>query len=159
MLNRRGKKFFKSLVWVSTLVATAAAPAYSADVQRGSMLFSSNCEMCHPGGLNSLTPEKPLRGAAFASKYPQDAMIFNVVRKGIPKTVMSPFSPQRLDDAQVRDIVAFVRSMTPPAKPATKKPAAATAKSGLKSGAAKSAVKPSTNCAPAKASSAKKPVR
>ena len=100
---------------VSLLVLALPAGA-AGDAKRGAALFADTCESCHVGGENALNPSKPLKGAWFASNFPSDAKIFATIRNGIPKTVMSPFSKERLSDQQVNDIIAYIRTLTPPQK-------------------------------------------
>jgi cytochrome c6 len=105
--------FAAALMFVSQIPACAAG-----DAKRGAALFASNCQFCHFGGGNSLNPSKPLKGEAFARKF-DDARVFATIRNGIPGSAMSPFPPDRLSDEQVRDIIAYIRTLTPTASAAS----------------------------------------
>jgi len=86
------------------------------DPQEGKRLFVKHtCESCHPGGGNAMQPNKPLKGAEFGKRYPRDEMITQVVRNGIPRTVMQGFSSSVLPDRDLSDIIAYIRSLTPEA--------------------------------------------
>lgn len=96
----------------------------------GQKLFrQNNCSMCHPGGENNLNPLKPLRGPGFLKKYPNDDLICQQVRKGSVGLGMPAFPKSQITDGELRDIIAYIRSLTPPTavpyptKKAQKKPA------------------------------------
>jgi mono/diheme cytochrome c family protein len=89
----------------------SVAPAGAADAKRGKQLYIATCWGCHPHGGNILSPKKPLVGPEFEKKFPQDSMIFDLVRKGVPKSVMSPFPKERLNDDQLNDIIAYLRTL------------------------------------------------
>lgn len=104
----------------------AKLPAPGAgNVANGMKLFrQNNCSMCHPGGENNLNPLKPLKGPGFLKKYPTDAAVCQQVRKGSVGTGMPPFPKSQITDGELRDIIAYIRSLTPstsPPAPATKK--------------------------------------
>jgi cytochrome c6 len=104
------------------LLVNSALPAFAATNAHGEELFSSNCAMCHPGGGNVMNPSKALKGEAFAKQFSKDSLIASVVRKGIPNTVMSPFPKERLSDAQLAEIIAYIRCLTPAPKGASSQP-------------------------------------
>ncbi|MBI2862222.1 MAG: cytochrome c [Chloroflexi bacterium] len=74
----------------------------------GQAVFQTSCNACHPGGGQGVGPA--LQGPAFASKYPTDDAISKVVRQGMG--VMPAFSPDRLSDQQLADVIAYVRSLS-----------------------------------------------
>jgi putative heme-binding domain-containing protein len=82
------------------LQSAFAAP----DVAAGKKLFDAHCSACHgsqgEGG----------RGARLTSlkRATDNDSLFNLIKKGIPGTEM-PAAP--LDDAQIRDVVVFVRTL------------------------------------------------
>ncbi len=99
------------------------------NVANGLKLFrQNNCSMCHPGGENNLNPLKPLKGPGFLKKYPTDALVCQQVRKGSVGTGMPPFPKSQITDGELRDIIAYIRSLTP----STPAPAAATKKAPKK---------------------------
>lgn len=111
----------------------AKGPALGAggNAATGMKLFrQNNCSMCHPGGENNLNPLKPLKGPGFLKKYPTDELVCRQVRKGSVGTGMPAFPKSQITDQEMRDIIAYIRSLTPsnPApsaqiKKASKKPA------------------------------------
>lgn len=88
------------------------------NAQLGMKLFrQNNCSMCHPGGENSLNPLKPIKGAGFLKKYPNDKQLADHIRCGSPGTGMPAFPKSQISDAEMRDIIAYIRSLTPAASP------------------------------------------
>jgi len=71
------------------------------------------CFTCHTNGENIIDPSKPIKGADFLKKYPDDAQIAEIVRKGRPGTAMPGYDKQRLTDEQLSSLIAYVRSLTP----------------------------------------------
>ena len=69
--------------------------------------------MCHPGGNNALEPTKPLRGATFVKKYPNDELIAKRIREGSPNGTMPSFYKDQINDKELVDLIAYVRSLTP----------------------------------------------
>jgi len=104
---------------------TLPAYAQKGDPKRGADVFGAkNCASCHPGGDNALEHEKPLKGAAFLKKYPTDESIARRIREGSSNGRMPSFSPSLLSQQELRDVIAYVRSLTPAAKPPSAKPPA-----------------------------------
>jgi|AGTN01.1.fsa_nt_gi Cytochrome c. len=96
------------------LIAQIASPAYGADVKNGQHIFESNtCVDCHVGGGNSVKPSKPIKGDAFAKKYKDDVKLEKVIRQGIPGTTMLPTGKDVISDSNLKDLIAFIRSLTP----------------------------------------------
>jgi mono/diheme cytochrome c family protein len=97
--------------------AIFAAPCLSSnsgDAKKGQEIFESlTCVDCHKGGLNSVRPSKPLRGESFAKKYPKDAQIERVIRKGVTGTSMAGFNVDVISEPQMKDLIAYLRSLTP----------------------------------------------
>ena len=84
------------------------------DAKRGEQAFKkATCASCHPGGGNIVNPKDPLKGPKFAAEFKDDAKIEKVVRDGIKGTPMPAFSKARLSDEDLKDIVAYIRSLTP----------------------------------------------
>ncbi|MHB1160452.1 MAG: cytochrome c [Chloroflexota bacterium] len=77
-----------------------AAASGTGSPSAGSALFNSSCGGCHPGGKAGMGPS--LQG------LPEDRVV-QAVREG--KDAMPPYSPATLSDQQIRDIIAFLRSL------------------------------------------------
>jgi len=92
-----------------------AAPIAPGDLTIGKNEFEkAGCNMCHVGGGNVIDASKPLKGAGFLKKYPDDAQIARVIRQGVAGTAMPAYGENRLSADQVRNIIAYIRSITPP---------------------------------------------
>lgn len=112
----------------ATSPATAPAPAAPAavkpDAARGSALYAANCASCHgPGGEGdgpaaaALDP-KPARHSdgAYMNALANDHL-FKVIQSGGQAVGKSPLMAPwggMLSDAQIWDLVAFVRSLAKP---------------------------------------------
>jgi len=104
------------------LAAMAGPNSQATDVALGKQIFErSTCQTCHPAGDNTLHPSKPLKGPAFAAKYKDDGAIAKVVRQGVPNTGMPPFSKVQVSDRDLKLVIAYIRSLTPPTKGKTPK--------------------------------------
>lgn len=104
-----------SLLIAVSLLATPCLSTNSGDAKKGQEIFESlTCVDCHKGGLNSVHPSKPLRGESFAKKYPKDAQIEKVIRKGVRGTSMAGFNVDVISESQMKDLIAYLRSLTPP---------------------------------------------
>jgi mono/diheme cytochrome c family protein len=109
--------------------AAPAAPAASAkpDAARGAALYATNCSSCHgPGGdgdgpaAAALQP-KPARHAdgAYMNALSNEHL-FKVIKEGGAAVGKSPLMAPwggTLDDTQIWDLVAFVRSLAKPRYP------------------------------------------
>ena len=90
---------------------TAATPEKIAD---GEKLFTKmQCFTCHANGENLINPAKPIKGEGFLKKYPEDAQIAQIVRRGLPGTAMPAYGTEKLSDDQLSALIAYVRSLTP----------------------------------------------
>ncbi len=84
------------------------------DVERGKQVFQkSTCEVCHPGGGNNVNPHAPLKGPHFAKEFSSDESIVKVIRSGIKGTPMPAFGKDKISDTDMKDLVAYIRSLTP----------------------------------------------
>lgn len=100
---------------LSLFLVQANAAEKDNSVSRGRKLFeSATCAGCHPSGDNLVHPSKLLKGKEFAAKFKKDADIAKIVRSGVPNTGMPSFSRQQLSDAELKEIIAYIRSLTPP---------------------------------------------
>jgi mono/diheme cytochrome c family protein len=105
----------KALLVFGALLAAANNPAQAADPKRGAQLYKQNtCAMCHPAGDNLMCPTRPLKGAGFLKRFPTDAALAKLIRDGVPNTAMSGFDSERISDAELNDIIAYIRVLTPP---------------------------------------------
>jgi mono/diheme cytochrome c family protein len=112
-----------------SIAKVGPAKAASGNVAAGMKLFrQNNCSMCHPAGENNLNPLKPLKGSGFSKKYTSDKLLSDHIRCGSPGTGMPAFPKSQISDAELRDIIAYIRSLTPagsltPVKKTSKKSA------------------------------------
>lgn len=101
------------LVIAVTLVALPCLSTNTGDSKKGQEIFESlTCIDCHKGGGNSVKPSKPLKGDAFVKKYGKDEKIEKVIRKGVPGTSMPGFGADVISDEQIKDLIAYIRSLT-----------------------------------------------
>jgi cytochrome c oxidase cbb3-type subunit III len=108
---------FAGLLWQApaATAAEAHAPrhhvAKATDVAEGRSAFHTNCAPCH-----GLTARGGGRGPDLTSGNwahgGSDAEIFHTITRGVPGTEMPA---NVLDDAEIRAIIAFLRSLAPPA--------------------------------------------
>lgn len=83
-------------------------------IARGKFLFNKlTCSGCHPNGENSLHPYRPLKGPGFLARYKEDGQIEQLIRTGVLKAGMPSFSKARVDDNDMTDLIAYIRSLTP----------------------------------------------
>ncbi|RPD47259.1 PQQ-dependent sugar dehydrogenase [Paracnuella aquatica] len=125
-------KYLKSILYATTmLAATVSTPVHSqtpspkARLAAGKQLYDLNCANCHgaraqgavkAGFEISIITE---RGGKQPSDLTDrvwdhgstDAQIFTVIKKGIPAAMMPPYEG-RLSDAEIRNVIAYVRSLT-----------------------------------------------
>jgi mono/diheme cytochrome c family protein len=96
-------------------VTQTANQAPSAEtVAAGQKVFNQmQCFTCHVNGENVINPSKPIKGAFFRSKYPNDAQIAAIIRNGVPGTAMPAYATDRLSDEQLKPLIAYIRSLTP----------------------------------------------
>jgi len=74
------------------------------------------CFTCHTNGANLIDPSKPIKGEGFLKKYPEDSQIVSIIRSGRAGTAMPAYDKQRLNDEQLSNLIAYIRSLTPAAK-------------------------------------------
>jgi len=103
---------FKSVA--ASKKATAGSPN---QVARGKKLFERlTCAGCHPNGENTLHPYRPLKGSGFLSRYKEDKQIELLIRTGVARAGMPAFSKIQISDNDMKDLISFVRSLTPKTK-------------------------------------------
>jgi mono/diheme cytochrome c family protein len=136
---------------ISFLMAGADAAEKDSSVTRGRKLFErATCAGCHPSGDNLVHPSKVLKGKEFAAKYKNDQDIVKVVRSGVPNTGMPSFSKQQLSDAELKAIIAYIRSLTPPEVKPIKCPNANTPKKNVSVDKSSRLASPGSKVAPYK---------
>lgn len=105
----------------------ASAPAGAAAVtpellQQGEELFGRNCQLCHNSrGKGGKAPQL-IRGAWGPGGANSDEYMVSVIRNGRPGTQMGGWSGS-LSEAEIRTIVAFLRTESLKAKEAERKTA------------------------------------
>lgn len=103
----------KALLLSLALLATPAADARG-DLKKGKRLYQAmNCALCHTNGGNNQNPDKPLKGAHFQARYPDDKLLGDAIRKGFPEKGMPAYGKDQISDEELQNIVAYVRSLTP----------------------------------------------
>lgn len=91
----------------------AAAKQAAEKVAEGQKVFTQmQCFTCHANGGNIIAPSKPIKGAKFLEKYPEDGQMAQVIRSGVPGTAMPGYAKEKLSDEQLAALVAYVRSLT-----------------------------------------------
>ena len=94
--------------------AVTASKQAATQIADGQKVFQQmQCFTCHANGENLIDPSKPIKGAGFRAKYPDDARIADLIRQGRSGTAMPAYNKQRLSDEQLSDLIAYVRSLTP----------------------------------------------
>jgi putative heme-binding domain-containing protein len=85
-----------------------------ADIDRGARLYETNCTLCH-GATGDSVVNVNLRSGRFR-RGDTDEDLGRIILAGIPGTAMPP---HKLDAAEVRGLVAYIRSMRRPPAPVT----------------------------------------
>ena len=103
----------------SAAQAPVGAKKEAGTASAGQIVFErANCAMCHPGGNNTMDPSHPIKGLEFAKKFSDDSILETTIRKGFPNVGMPSFSKKMIDDHEMRDLIAYVRTLTPAVKTA-----------------------------------------
>ena len=87
--------------------AAAALTSPASGDPAGQQVFATQCNTCHPNANAGIGPA--LHGSAFASRYPDDATLVGVIRRG--KGGMPPFPADQLSDPDLANLVAYLRSL------------------------------------------------
>lgn len=108
------KGLFLSLLLLSCAdFARAQTDNNGKAIDKGKMAFvKGTCWTCHVAGGNSLNGDKPLKGARFTKKYPDDAKLMEFIRKGSAQRGMPSFPKEKISDEQLKLIVGFIRSLS-----------------------------------------------
>ncbi len=96
------------------------------DAENGGRLYASHCAACHgergqgghgTGVTMSRKRDLPILAPALVNRgflaSASDALIFNTIKHGRSGTPMPAFGQQGLSDAEIRDIIAWLRSRNP----------------------------------------------
>jgi len=95
-------------------IGAAKQPPSPERIAEGQKQFTQmQCFTCHANGENLINPAKPIKGAGFLAKYPEDAQILQLIRRGVPGTAMPAYAKDRIGDDQLYALIAFIRSLTP----------------------------------------------
>ncbi len=96
------------LLALAVTVFAFGRPAWAADIEHGSQVFSANCTACHMGGGNVVNAAKTLKKDAL-EKYGMDSLeaIKTQVTNG--KNAMPSFLG-RLSPDDIEDVAAYVLS-------------------------------------------------
>lgn len=100
----------------------SAPPSAAGDTAAGQAVFQTKCNACHPGANAGIGPA--LNGAAFTTRYPDNAAIAAVVRSG--RGGMPAFSAAQVSDADLTNVIAYLRSLSSGAPVAAAVPATST---------------------------------
>ncbi len=111
------------------ILAAGGAPARGAargDPKAGKEQYEKLCAVCHgPTGKGDGQALRgvPVRPKSFADptalRGVTDQALFNTIQKGGAGTDKSPLMPpfgDQLKEGQIRDLVAYIRSLAPPAR-------------------------------------------
>lgn len=102
---------FALLIGISTLGIFATADAQGGNAANGAKLYAQNCAVCHGDRGQGRV------GATLAKNFPGirvDVLLKDIISGGVPGSVMPAWSKAKggpLSDAEVDDLVAFVRSL------------------------------------------------
>ncbi|MBX9669995.1 MAG: cytochrome c [Candidatus Obscuribacterales bacterium] len=99
-------------------VSFAAAPdcfsSAQGDPKKGQNIFETlTCVDCHKGGGNSVHPSRPLKGESFLKRYPKDSKIEKLIRSGVAGASMPSFGTDVINEGDMKDLIAYIRSLTP----------------------------------------------
>ena len=116
----------KTKVWVllNLLILGLGASAYAQDQAQGKKLYNSYCVGCHgdqgrgDGPAAAALPVKPANhtDGTVMNQLP-DKFLMEIISKGGGAVGKSPVMPAwggALNDKQIRDIIAYVRSLAEP---------------------------------------------
>ena len=118
------------LVWQCPIVVGGIAlcmalssPAQAADVEAGKKLYQERCSPCHgPDGkaetptAKALNPKPRDHSDGNYMNALSDEHLFKVIKEGGVAVGKSPIMPPQVDlkEAQIQDIIAFVRTLAVP---------------------------------------------
>jgi mono/diheme cytochrome c family protein len=107
------------------ILLAAAQPAAAQDMAEGKKLYITYCSGCHgesgkgDGAAAASLPVKPTNHTdGVAMNQLPDRFLFEIISKGGQAVGKSPFMPawgNQLREKQIRDVIAYVRSLASPA--------------------------------------------
>ncbi|MFO0667691.1 MAG: c-type cytochrome [Polyangiaceae bacterium] len=100
--------------WQTVPSKTLSGSAIQGDLQRGAATYAANCASCH-GKTGLEGPSVRLANAEFLD-IASDAFLEHAILEGRPGTPMMAYRG-KLGDADVRDVVALLRSWAKPVAP------------------------------------------
>lgn len=118
---------YRWMVWLAIGVATLPGIAWSAgNAAKGKQKYLEVCAICHgksgkgDGPTAAALPIKPRdhTDPAYMSKL-TDQQIFDVIKRGgeaVGKSAIMPKWGPLLNDQQIKDLVAYIRSLARPTK-------------------------------------------
>ncbi|MBS1142915.1 MAG: cytochrome c, class [Proteobacteria bacterium] len=92
---------------LSAVASLASTPAFAANIAAGQQLYSMHCAACHGPRGEGVVPEAPKFRMGERLEQP-DMVLMQSVKSG--KKTMPPFFGI-LQDAQILDVLAFVRTL------------------------------------------------
>ncbi len=102
------------LLSLCSIFLVSQAAFAEGDVQRGLKVFKKNdCVECHAKGGNDVNPRKPIKGAEFAEEFKDDKTLEAKIRTGVTGTPMRGFNEKKIPPADMCDLIAYIRSLTP----------------------------------------------
>lgn len=112
LVNRKTLLLLACMAVIASQHATVAAGT-KGDAAKGQQVFQKNsCVLCHPGGENTMEPAHPIKGKAFQTKYSDDALLESTIRKGFARDGMPSFPKSVINDDDMADLIAYVRSLS-----------------------------------------------
>ncbi|HUO85059.1 MAG TPA: c-type cytochrome, partial [Thermoanaerobaculia bacterium] len=94
----------------------APVASASGSTSEGASIFKAQCGACHGADGSGATPMgKKLEIGSLASERVQgysDERLTEVIRSGIDEPSQKAHRSKKLSDAQVRDVIAFIRSLS-----------------------------------------------
>lgn len=115
----RNTRALLGALFVGLVFGSGCSREPSSPAQRGRATFVRNCSACHgadgtgrlPPGVQMVAPPRDLTDPEFQAQRTDEELLF-VLRNG--KGAMPPFGVL-LGEDQVRDVIAYVRTLKPPA--------------------------------------------
>lgn len=97
---------------VSLVLAAAGLMAQSRSqlLASGKQTFMTHCAQCH--GPNGEGGRGPQISATRLSRAPNDQALVDLLRHGVPGTEMPPTSASMVPDPELRNLIAFIRSLS-----------------------------------------------
>ena len=92
----------------STPTGVKPTPSSASQTTTGQAVYAQLCDPCHPGGGAGLGPA--LSGPDFEATYAGDAALVAFIRQG--GTGMPGFPEGRISEAELQDLIAFIRSLS-----------------------------------------------